>query len=883
MKTLRAWLRRGLALFRGRALERDFHQELESHVQLHEDDGVRAGMTRDEARRQALARLGGITQLEQRQRERRGIPAIEHLLRDVRIGARSLRRTPGLTAVAILTLAIGIGATTAVFGFVNAVLLAPLPIAAPDEVVSLNNSGTFPTLSYPDYVDVRDRNAVFASLAALRFSPMVLGEHGSADRVWGYLASGNYFEMLGVPALLGRTLTPRDDVEPGAHAVAVLSHAFWQRRFGADAAVVGRTVPINGHPFTVVGVMSERFEGTERYFRPDLWVPMMMQAQIEPSNQWLTRRQTHNIFVIGRLRPGVTKSAAEASLRVVAADLAREYPTLNEGVRFTLSPPGLAGNMLRGPVVGFSGALAAVAAVVLLLTCTNLTGLLLARATDRQRRVAICLAIGAGRRTLIRQSLVESALVCAAATLLAVVLTYLLADAFTQWRLPVDFPMRIGIAVDGRVLWFAAAIAALATALVGVAPALNETGVDLVQTLKEDTVRTRAGLPVRDLVLALQMSLSLVLLFGALLVIRSLQEATWLDVGFNPAGVVTGRMDIELQGYTEARGRAFQTELLRQLGAQPALRAVSLASALPLSLDQSSNGIYVEGRPAPRASEVPDARVYSVWPNFFTTLETSFVAGRDFDARDRAEASPVAIVNQAFASQIVGATDVIGRRFRSGTSGPWTEIVGVVRTGKYVSLSEDPVPVVFYAGSQSYNSSTVIVARGRSSEEDTLQIVKQTVSAVDPALSLYSAGLLSRTLDVQMVPFRVAAWALMAFGSLTLLLVSIGTYALVTYGVARRTREICIRLAVGASATDVVRTVLGRTAAVWLAGACAGTLLALAVSPVLSPLLLGNARAEAPATFLFASATLAIVAAIACWAPTRRALTSDPAALLRRE
>jgi predicted permease len=872
-----------MALFRRERLDRELAEELEAHLQMQIAENIGRGMTPAEARRAALAKLGGITQAEQQYRDERGVPVLEQLLRDIRLGVRALRGTPGLTAAAILTLGLGLGATTAIFGFVNAALFRPLPVERPDELVTLESRGGRPTFSYPNYRDIRDRNTVLSGLVALRLAPMSLsGGQLTPTRIWGFLATGNYFDVLGVRAAIGRTFTQADDTAPGAHPVVVLSDGFWRRAFGGDATIVGQHVILNGRAFSVLGVTPPAFRGTEFFYTPDVWVPMMMQERIEPGNPWLEHRTTHNVFVFGRLPPGISRGAAEASLGAVAAQLGREHPAINEGMRISLSPVGLVGNVLRGPVIGFSGALLALAALVLLLACMNLTGLLLARATDRQRHTAICVALGAGRLTLVRQALVESALFNAAAAAAALLLTSWAGALLAGWRLPIDLPLSAGFGVDRRVVLFATGLAAVSTLLVGLVPAITESRADVIATLKDGAPRLKSGWYVRDAVVAIQIALSTVLLLGSLLVVRSLQGAAGVDVGFNPRGAVAVRVDLGLQGYDAARGAQFQHRVRERLLATPGILSASTSNSLPLSVDQSTHGVYIQGRPDPPASEVPFANYYQVAPGFFDTLGTRLVAGRDFDARDTARSPRVAIVNETFVRRLLDGRPAMGRRFRTGRSGGWTEIVGVAQDGKYQTLGEEPKSVVFHPLTQRYNATTTILARASVSETDALKLVRQTVREIDPSLSMFEDGPLRELLALPLLPLRVAAVTLTAFGVVALALVSIGLWALVSYGVARRTREICIRRAVGAPAAHIARLVLLRTAVAWIAGVTLGGALALAGMPLLSQILVAT-DPQAPSTFVFAALILAAVAACATWVPTRRALLTDPAMLLRRE
>jgi predicted permease len=882
MRALRACLVRARALLLRDRLDRELAAELESHLQHHIDDNIRAGMPPDEARRHALVKLGGRAQAEAQYRERRGIPVIERLVHDVRYAMRALAAMPGFTIVAILTLGLGIGANAAIFSVINAAIVRPLPVDRPDRLVTVGrNGGDLPIHSYPDYRDIRDRNTVLAGLAALRFSPVNLQRDRTAARVWGMLVSGNYFDVVGIRASAGRALSPADDITPGGHPVAVLSDASWRTRFAGDPSVVGRVVKINGMAFTIVGVMPRGFRGTERLFAPEIWMPMAMQAHVESGNAWLERRYTHNIFLLGRLRDGVGVDEATASLNVIAGELGREYPELNEGMRLSLVPPGLVGNTLRGPFVGFTGALIGLTGLVLLLACTNLTGLLLARSTDRQRDTAIRIALGASRGALVRRSLVESALLGAGGTAVALLLARSFAVALSRWHIPVDLPIAPDVSIDARVLAFSFILGVAAAAFTGLIPVMRGTRIDVVAALKEETIRFGGRWPVRDAIMALQIAMSTVLLIGSLLVVRSLQHATRVDVGFNPDGAVMAQVDLGLERYTQERARAFQREIVERVAAQPGIESAAVASALPLSVDVSTHTVYVEGKAPPRGTAVPSAIYYQVSPGFFRTFQTRLVAGRDFDASDTRDRPRVAIVNQAFATRLLGTADAVGTRFRSGTQGAWTEVIGVVQDGKYQTLAEEPTPVAFYDNAQWYNPSTCVVARTSLAEPEALERLREAIRAIDPSLSIFQDRPLSSLMALPLLPARIAAAILAVFGGLAIVLVLVGTYSVMSYAIAQRTREICIRLAIGASAIEIVRLVLRRAAIIWIAGVGLGSAAALAGAPLLTPILMGVGPRD-PSTLALALGVLTAVIAAACLLPARRALVNDPSTLLRR-
>jgi predicted permease len=481
-----------------------------------------------------------------------------------------LRRNPGFTAVSTLSLALGIGANTAIFSLVNTILLRPLPVARPNQLVSINladKKGEYRSFSYPTYRDLRDRNEVLTGLAVHKFAPMSLSHDGGSERVWGSPVSGNYFELLGVTAARGRTFTADEDRTPNANPVAVLSYACWQRRFGADPDIVGRTIVLNGHSFTVLGVAPENFSGTELVFRPEIWVPSLMQDWIEPGNVgFLERRGAGQWFALGRLGPGVTEAQALASLNALVAELGREFPDYLDGASLSLSPPGLLIPELRGAVIGFSGVVLAAVTLVLLMACANIAGLLLARASSRRKEIAIRLALGATRSRVVRQLLVESVLLSLAGGAIGLLLARWAVGLLVAFELPIDFPLTMDLQIDWRVLAFTALLSLLTGVAFGLIPALQTSRPDLVSALKDGSGGGYRGSRTRSGLIVAQTAISLVLLISAGLVIRSLQRVQLVGPGFATDHALALSLDVDLQGYDEARGRAFQRQLAERVG-----------------------------------------------------------------------------------------------------------------------------------------------------------------------------------------------------------------------------------------------------------------------------------------------------------------------------
>src|SRR5829696_2439084 len=540
-RQFRAWFAR-LAGVVGRARrDRELAEELEGHLRFVIEDNLRSGMTPGEARRLALVKLGGAAQTMEECRRQRGLPLIETFIKDLRFGLRRLAKSPGFTSVAVISLTLGIGANTAIFSLLNTALLRPLPVERPEQIVSLANAAGargLPAFSYPNYKDLRDRSGdIFDGLYAYRFAPLSVSHEGTSERLWGYVVTGNYFEVLGVKAALGRVLTPDDDRQPGGHPVAVVSYEAWQRRFGADPSVVGRSLIVNGRSYTVVGVLPRGFYGTEVIAAPELWFPMSMQAEIEVGNNWLDKRGAENIFVQGRLRPGVGRERAQAAVNALASQLEREFPEVNEGKRLVLASPGFMGGAMRGAVVGFTGLLMGVVAFVLLLACTNLANLLLARGAERRKEIAMRLALGAGRLRLVRQLMAESLLLAVVSGACGLLLARWLIDFAAGLKPPVDVPLAIDLHLDYRVMAFTTAVSLLTGLVFGLLPAWQATKVDLLPALKDEASAAGVGRSWwKGGLVVLQVALSLVLLVGGGLMLRALRRAEALDLGFNPKG-----------------------------------------------------------------------------------------------------------------------------------------------------------------------------------------------------------------------------------------------------------------------------------------------------------------------------------------------------------
>jgi predicted permease len=808
------------------------------------------------------------------------------MFQDLRYGLRMLLKQKVFTAVAVLSLALGLGANTAIFSLVNTLILRPLPISASEQLVSLNNTAVnrmFPTFSYPNYKDFRDRNEVFAGLIAYRFAPLSLSHDGINERLWGYVVTGNYFDVLGIRAVLGRTISSDDDVHPGAHPVAVMSYKCWRQRFGGDPGILGRDVIVNGRGYTIIGIAPQGFYGTEIISAPEMWFPMAMQAQLETGNNWLDQRGTDNIFVQGRLKPGVSFGQAQTALISIAMDLEREYPEENEGKGVTLSSPGLIGLTMRGPVLGFAGLLMAVVCLVLLLACTNLANLLMARAADRRREIAVRLALGATRFRLVRQLLTESLLLAFAGGALGLLPAYWLVNLAMAIKMPVNIPVEIAIYIDYRVYIFTFVLAFATGVLFGLLPALQATRADLVPAFKDEASfggNRRSWL--KGGLIVLQVSLSMVLLVGGGLMMRALEKAQSINLGFDPQNAAELAFNLRLQGYDSPQGKELQKRLLKRVRVLPGVQFAGIADLVPVDLHFSKAAVFIEGRAVERTSNVPVAMYNRASPGYFSAMNTRLLQGRDFTEQDDEKAARVAIVNETFARSFFPGEDPIGRRFSLGSpEGTKTQVVGVVQDGKYAGLNETPKPLICRPLWQSEVGATSLIVRTEGDPQRLMAAIRGEIQQLDSQLPISSSTLVEK-LSIPLLPVRIAASVLGVFGLLALALAAIGIYGVISYAVSTRTREIGIRMALGAQKGEVLNMVLSQGMKLTLIGVLIGLSASLATTRLMTSFLFGVSATD-PATFLLASAVLAAVALVACYLPALRATRVDPMVALRHE
>src|SRR5262245_45444126 len=666
---------------------------------------------------------------------------METLFHDLRFGFRRLIKTPGFAIIAILSLALGIGANTAIFSLVNMILFRQLPVANPEAVVSVSavgKEGQLAAWSYPNYLDFRDRNEVLSGLLANRFSPLSLSRNGNNEKLWGYLVTGNYFDVLGVKPALGRTFLPDEDKTRLSHPVAVISHSLWQTRFGGVSSVVDSDILINGKKFKVIGVTPPGFKGTELIYTPDVFVPFAMQKWVEPENDYLDERGSQNIFAVGRLKPGVSAAQAEASLNLLASQLAKDFPNDNEGMGIRIVPPGLILPEIRNAMISISAALMGLVALVLLIACTNLANLLLARATERGKEIAIRLSIGAGRWRIVRQLLTESVMLAAAGGLIGVALARWIIDSIMVLKPPIDIPLTLEIHVDWRVLVFSMIISIITGALFGLLPALQATRPDLIPALKD--VASQSGVRrslLRNGLVVAQISVSLLLLIAAGLTLRALQQLRPMNPGFNPNNDLMLSFDLSLQGDQTDAGMQFRKQLLDRVQSLPGAQSASVTDFVPLSLNYNGTQILIEGRPQERGVNAPTAMQANVGLKYFEAIGTPLLAGRDLTEQDQAGTTRSAVVNETFARIFFpGANPIenaLGKQFRTSPERqPW-QIVGVAKDGKYWTIGEEPKSFVWFPIGNQLAFNTLIV-RTTVRPETVIGAIRGVFRNLDPNL-----------------------------------------------------------------------------------------------------------------------------------------------------
>jgi predicted permease len=869
-------------------METDLKRELAHHLYQLTAEFERRGHSHAEAMRMAKREFGGAEQVKERCRDERWWAWMSGIRQDVAYAFRQMRRSPGFAVTAVLILTLGIAANVIVFGVLQALILRPLDLPQADRVMTLQPKHGGPFVAYPAVRDLRDGNSVFSAVAAFEVQNFGLEANGVTRPVWGCEVSGQYFEVVGIKPFLGRLLQRADDDHPGASEAAVLSWPAWKSDFGADPNIVGTTVRIAKHPYTIVGVTPEGFNGTEKIGQTDIFVPMANEASLDGVN-WLESRGYRNLFSIVRLKDGVAMPQVQAELDTIAARIARQYPKEEEGLTFKLARPGLIGDFLGGPARAFLAGVMFLAGIVLLAACANLGSLFAARTADRTREIAIRMAIGSSRWRIVRQALVEAFAISIFGGACACGLAWMALTGLASWHPPTAYPMKLAVLPEPSLILMALLISALASVLFGVMPLRQIFKTDPNDAIKGGGSQRFAGRrwALRDCLLAAQIALCCVTVTAAFVSLRGLGKALTMELGFKPQNAVRTKFDLSQAGYSSdgAATDRFQRQLLERVWQLPGVEAAGYANATPLDLDTSMSGVYSQQttnfRPSSKAF---DTYFYEVSPGYVTASGTPLLAGRDVSVADTAKTPPVAIVNREFARRLFHSEDAVGRYFKDG-SGASIRIVGIMADGRHFTLSEGPQAAAFFPISQKGNTRTTLIVRTKGNTPGTADVVaaiRKVVHDLDHAVPIRESGPWNSQLGLSLFPSQVATAALGLFGAFGLLLSIAGTFGLASYTVSKRLRELSLRVALGAQAKQILSAALGRMLILLASGSVVGIVLGVAASRLLSAIVY-QASAQDPIVLVAVAFTMVVTGSLSVAGPVRRALHVDPAKLLREQ
>ena len=825
---------------------------------------------------------------------------LETLLADVRYALRWLRRSPGFTLIAVSSLAVGIGFNTAVFTLVDAILFRPLPVERPDRLIDVyttgRDGGRFVTSSYPDFLDLNGRNSVFSDMLA--YSP-ALDAVNLTDRsrlALGEVVTGNYFQALGIKARLGRTLLPEDDVK-GAPRAAMISYKLWTRDYGASPSAIGQSIRMHGQLYAIVGVAPRQFTGAFPILSAEVWTPMAYVDETSPGGMIdtvpsatgtgpLDRRGYRWLFVKGRLKEGETIDRAGANLRVLMAQLEASYPQTNKDRRASLIRTS---DVHIHPeadkvLLSIAAGLMLVVGLVLLIACANVASMLLARASSRQKEIGIRLAIGASRRRLVQQLLTESAVLAGLGALGGALLAWTLTRAVMSIQLPIPIPLSFSLQMDGRVLAFTIVVSLIAGMVAGLAPALKASRPNLAGELKGEAVASHAGRrwTMRDSLVALQMAVTVVLLVTAGLLTRSLAAAQRVGIGFRPDGVALVSTELDLIGYTPEKSQQFFATALERVRAIPGVVSAGLAERSPLSINYNRSRLFFPDRNPPDDKGL-EIDVTTASPEYFSTLGVPILQGRNFSSTDAPDSPGVIIVNQAFARRFWPSETAVGRRVRRNTAdGKAYEIVGIVADYKVNTVGEGTTPYVHFAYAQRPDAGEAILARTRGDASALVDAMRREMRGIEPNVVFLDNQTMETQVGATLLPAKLGAMSVSAVGVIAMALAAIGLYGVIAYSVARRTREIGIRMALGARPAGVLGLIMRQGMTVAAAGALSGALLALGAAKAVSGALYGVSVID-PIAWSGAFAILFGVSLLANVVPARRASRVDPSIALRSE
>lgn len=875
------------SLLRRNHVDQEIREELREHLEQQIEENIAQGMPAEEARRCAVLALGGLTQIEEQCRDARGGRVAEEFAQDFRYGLRQLLRNPGFSALAILSLILGIGANAAVFGWVEGILFRPYPAVAHQERLfalagTRRGESGATELSWPDFQDLR-RNCSLcedAFVSKITGSTLSVGDH--ADRARGSIVSANYFDAIGVHPILGRGFERGEDASSDSHPVVVISYQMWRDRYEGDPQIIGKMQRLNNVPHTIIGVAPEGFYGTFVGWAIQFWVPASMEETFEGGGRKLQDRQARWAEAYVRLKPGMTQSQAQEEISAIAARLERNYPATNRGRSIAIWPLWQTPFNHAGDLLPTLAVMVAVVAFVLIISCANVGNLLLVRSFARRQEMSVRLASGATRIRLVKQLLIEVLILSVLGTAGGLLVAY-----WCRHALVLLLPTSSGVAmylpgrIDARVMAMSTAVCLLVTLLVGIIPAFQTRHLDLARTLKSDSsgvVGARGPAWVRSGLVILQVSLSFILLVGGTLLLESLRKIRSTDPGFTTTSVVTTGIPLTAAGYDLPRAKVFQNELIDRLGAVPGVQSAAFARVTPLGYGTfSETPIAVDGY-KPSLDEQPSVEYNQVGPGYFATLGIPLSSGREFSRADDENAPLVAIVNRTMAARYWAGEDPIGRRLKVKSG--WARVVGVVADSKYESIRESPMPFFYVPLGQDFAREPALNIRTAQPLSNIRAALVREVHVLDPNLALYEMITLQEQVDRSTSPQLLAVTLVSILGGLALLLAGIGLYGVMSYAVAQSTRELGLRMALGAGAARLLRLIIWRGLRLTAGGVIFGTLAALLLTRLLGQLLY-NVNAHNPLVFAMALAVMTATALSACLLPAWRASRTDPARVLR--
>jgi predicted permease len=805
------------------------------------------------------------------------------MMSDLIVALRQLRKSPGFAVTAILTLALGIGANAVVFSVLNALVLRPVNVPHAQNLYMVQRF-QFPSQSYPDYVDLRDRNRTFESLVMFDIlGPVGVDTGGNPSTAWPYLATGNYFDALEIQPYLGRFFHASDEHGTNSAPYVVLSYDYWHGHFHGDAGVVGRPVQINKHQLTIIGVAPPVFRGTELFFAPAMWIPMAEQPSIEGYDE-LKERGNHSAWVVGRLKPGITPAQAAEDMNAIGASLAKTYPGEDDGIKFTLARPGLVGDMLGGPARAFMAGLMLLSGLILLAACANLGSLFAARAADRAKETALRLALGSRRSLILRQMLTEAVLLSLVGGALGLAAGVLILHVLSAWQPIPDIPISVPVNPDAATYVVALLLALASGLLFGVVPLRQVMRADPWQTIRTGAAVTggRRKFTVRDVLLAAQIAICAVLVTSSLVAVRGLMRSLHSSFGFQPHNVLLAQTDLHMAGYTDERMPQMQKRMLDAAAAVPGVISVGYVNHVPLGLGGGDSYAYTDSTTDFRpTNEAADAMNYNISPGYLEAAGTTLLAGRDLALSDDSKAPKVALVNRTFAVKVFGSVEkAVGGHFKYW-GGTRAEVVGVVEDGRYRTLTEDQQPAMFFSFQQQPSSGTWLVARSERDPAEVAKALEQKLHGLDASLP-FVVNTWDHEMSSALFAARVASVALGVLGLLGAMLAVTGIFGMASYTVSKRLRELGIRMALGARRRQVLRAALGRAFVLLSVGSAVGLFLGIMATKVLSYIVY-QASPKDPLVLGGVVLSMLALGLAAAWIPAQKALSVDPMILLREE